>query len=275
MNENDQTQNENPLAAPLDFGDFAGVGMENVGSEDVAIPFLGIIQSGSPQVDPDHAKYSEKCIEGAKAGQFYNTVTNELFANPDEVYFVPCCKEHKYVEWVPYDQGGGFVGVHEPYDPLIIEAKKVAKKFNEVFTPDGAHELDETFYVYGFLVAGPETAEVVTPIMVAFNSTKIKVYKKQLMTRLRTIKGDPPMFGFRFKVTTVKEPNKAGKMYYNFKIDPACGSMNASANTPGSKYEKLLVVGKKLVEEMQAGQLKVEYSQQGEQGPKNDGDIPF
>ena len=53
-----------------------GTGLESVGTEDYALPFLRIIQSGSPQLkksDPN------KYIDGAEEGMLFNTLTNEYY----------------------------------------------------------------------------------------------------------------------------------------------------------------------------------------------------
>ena len=52
----------------------AGLGLENVTNDDITIPRLAIIQSGSPQ----RKKKDEKYIEGADEGMIFNTVTNTL-----------------------------------------------------------------------------------------------------------------------------------------------------------------------------------------------------
>ncbi len=258
------------LAAP-DFGEFAGVGMENVDSTDISIPFLGIIQTDSPQLDKGHAKY----IKGCEKGDLFNTVTNEIIGDGRAVYYVACCKERQYVEWIPFKDGGGYCGTHEPNSKLVQSSLEVAEDKLKPMTDDG-HELAETFTVFGLLIDGPEATESVMPLVVAFSSTKIPVYKKQMMTRIGTIKGGPPMFGFRFKITSVDAVNKAGKKFKNFKIEPACGDMKSSTNLPGSEYHGLLVEGKALVESVHGGKAKADHAgQTNSSGAVDDEDEHF
>ena len=66
-------QNESALAALM--GDHAGAGLENVDSESIAIPFLRVLQSNSPQCDEAQAEF----MEGARPGMFLETVSGELF----------------------------------------------------------------------------------------------------------------------------------------------------------------------------------------------------
>lgn len=251
----DKLAKRNAELAQADFGDYAGGGMENVGAGDVLMPFLGIIQALSPQVEKGNAKFIEKC----EVGDLYNTVTNELFGDGKLVHFVACCKETKYVEWVKRNDGGGLVAFHEPGDDFVRDIIARAKDKFKLETEDG-HDLVETHYVTGGLIDGPEGKTLEQPIVVSFSSSKIKVYKGQLMTRIRTIKGDPPMFGFRFEITVVADKNKKGQPYKNFRIEPACGDMAASANLPGTEFEGLLREGKALVEMVHAGAAKADFT---------------
>ena len=62
--------------------------------------------------------------------------------------------------------------------------------------------------MFALLLNEPTDTESVGPIVIAFTSTKIKVYKA-LMTKLRTIKGRPPLFAHRLHITTVSQKNYA------------------------------------------------------------------
>lgn len=258
MKEKNELAKSQVALAAQDFGEFAGVGMENVDSSDIQIPFLGIVQKDSKQLDKAEANYIEGCVEG----DLFDTVTNELFGDGKKVHFVACCKERTYVEWIPFGEGGGYCGSHEPNSELVRVCLEAAKdKFKP--TTDEGHELAETFSVYGMLIDGAEAITSEMPLVIAFSSSKIKVYRKQLMTRIRTVKGNNvPMSAFRFVITTVDDKNKAGKKYKNFKIEPACGSMAASTNLPGTPFQQLLVEGKALVEAVHGGQAKANHSGQ-------------
>ena len=51
-----------------------GTGLEDTTSEDFAIPFIRIIQSGSPQTKKADGKY----VKGAEEGDIINTVSNQI-----------------------------------------------------------------------------------------------------------------------------------------------------------------------------------------------------
>jgi len=197
------------VPAQYDYGEDAGAGFENQTSDDYAIPFLGVLQPMSPQLDE---------LDAAKAGMLFNTVTNTLWNGKDGLAFVPCHTEHVFVEWVPRDQGGGFVDVHQLDSPVVAQAKKESDEFGQYKV--GANDLQETFYVYGMAVTDSGASRMV----VAFTSTKIKKYKGW-MTMAREIQVarpdgrwiTPPMFAHQYRITTVKEKNQKGD-FWNFSV---------------------------------------------------------
>jgi hypothetical protein len=105
----------------------AGKGLQNISNDDVTIPRLAIVQSGSPQ----RKKKDEKYIDGADEGMIFNTVTNELYKDSLEV--IPCGYRKTYVEWVPRDKGGGLVAV-QGYSPAVLTMTSsnlgVSRKWN-------------------------------------------------------------------------------------------------------------------------------------------------
>ena len=260
------TTNANAGAVSVtDFGEYSGAGFENQTSQDLAIPFLGLIQDLSPQTKK---KNEEKYIPGAEPGMFFNTVTNDLM--PDTVHIVPCYTEHVFVEWKPRDQGGGFVGTHGINAKVVVDAKSRAVKFNELFTEEG-NEIDETFYIYALLLDSADAESSVSPIVIACNSSKIKPYK-QLMTKLRTIKGRPPLFAFRLAVTAIDAVNNANQPYSNLAFAYANGEMESSLNLPGNGHAGLLAEGMELSNAIKGGSAKADH---GSQNAGSDGDEPF
>ena len=91
------------------FEEFADQGYEEADRDAFAIPFLSILQSGSPQCKKSEGEY----IEGAQEGMFFNTVSNEV-VDPEKVpcYLIPCHYSRAFVEWQPRETGGGFVAQH-------------------------------------------------------------------------------------------------------------------------------------------------------------------
>jgi len=204
--------------AAYDYGQDAGAGFEQVKATDLAVPFINVVQALSKIVEEG----------GATAGQLFNTVTGEFIEGDVGVAFVPCHKEEAFVEWVPREKGGGFVGLHAPDSEVVKKAIETngGKRFGDLKV--GENDLIETHYVYGLVLdeeGNPDGFAVV-----AFTSTKIKVFRNWL-TAMYTLKGKPPMFANRARIKTVKQKSKQ-HTFYNLKIEPLKGSWGDSLINP-------------------------------------------
>jgi len=240
------------LAPAYDYGSDAGGGFEGTSSEDFTIPFLAILQAGSPQVKKKGAEY----VEGAEEGMLYNTATGEVFDGDAGVQIVPCFTEHLYIEWKNrQNDTGGFIGTHALDSKVVADAKAASKKFGKYNVPveDGVdHDLVETFVIYCLLL--DVDGELIGPCMISFSSTKIKAYKG-LMTPLHQVKGTPPLFAYKVKVTTVAEKNPKGD-FFNFKLAPANGSPRDSLMPPD---DVLVLAGKEFKVQVASGKAKVDH----------------
>lgn len=251
----------------IDYGEYADAGYENQTSEDVVIPFIGVLQALSKAVTEEQ--------DGCKAGMLYDTV-EQLPVEDNEVYFVPFATHREYVEWVPQDNGGGFVGRHEVNSELHTAAENnaQAKGYDygvlKAMRPDGAdsdgvakyvengNDLVETYYVYGVRY-DKETSDPLGPVCLAFSSSKIKVYKKW-NTRLRTAKGRAPIFANTCVLGTVPDENKQGKKYYNFEIKSAVeNNVLLSRIAPNDARFQAAVEAADL---FKTGQANVDYAKQ-------------
>jgi hypothetical protein len=252
-----------------DYGEDAGSGFEGQTMADIAIPFLTVLQKMSPQCD-------STTLAGAKPGMLFNTVTEELWDGEEGLVFVPAYTENVFVEWVPRDKGGGFVGVHNISSEVVTKAKSSAEEFGRYVTEEG-NELQETFYVYGVLLDDEGNSSQM--ITIAFTSSKIRVYKKwNTKLTMFTIKGTkqrPPLFAHKVRIKTVREENPKGA-YYNFVLQPANDEVRDSLLAPGSEA---FLAGKKCKEMVTSGAARASYeTQQGATGggkSEGTGDIPF
>ena len=246
------------------YDDYAGQGFEHQSRDDLAIPFLGVLQGLSPQIET---------IDGAKPGMLFNTVTEEVESGKDGVLFVPAVTQHCFVEWVPRDAGGGFVAIHEVNSDVVKEAKAGADEYGKYKVGD--NDLIETFYIYGVLV---DETDALGMAVVAFTSTKIKVYKK-FNTKVRTfrVKLDdgrmipPPLFAHLTRITTVKESNNKGD-FYNFSLVPANGSLQESLLATDDPRFQAAAECKRLVE---SGVARAAFESAGDGSETGDDDIPF
>lgn len=251
----------------FDFGADAGDGFEGQTSEDYAIPFISVLQGLSPQCEDEEL--------GARPGMLYNTVTEEVYSGKEGIEIVPVVTQHVFVEWVPRDQGGGFVGIHQIDSDVVKAAREASTEFGKFFTPEG-NTLTETFYVYGLMVDEDGNEMVV---VLPFTSTKISVYKKW-NTRLGTFRiggQRPPLFAHRVRVTTEKQDNTKGS-FYNLVLKPAEGDMKSSLLNPKGDVFAAAKAARELVT---GGNARVAYdSQEQDAGatpsaPKSDDETPF
>lgn len=249
--------------AVVDFGDDAGKGMENVGHEEFRVPFLRVLQSNSPQCKPPTAGG----LAGAKAGMIINLATNDLYDGEAGLIFVPTSRAHNFVEYVPRDSGGGFVGIHEANEPLILELRAKHGKFGKLITNDG-NEIVETFYLYGIAIAPDST---IFRCLVAFASTQIKKYQN-FITRYMNIKYPmadgqmvlPPLWAHRWNLGTAYEKNKKGE-FFGWRLRMAelnpDGTEAPARKSLMNKNGALYVAGREFYQMIETGTAKADFQQ--------------
>lgn len=204
-----------------DMAAFAGQGFENVTSDHIAIPFLAVLQSNSPQCDPDSGDF----IKAARAGMIFNTVTKEIFDGKDGILVVPCAHQQKYLRWTPREKGGGFKGDLTAEQVAIMRSKGQLIDFenrtyfplaNGAVDPEQCDKVSDT-RVWYVLLLHPDTGEAM-PAVLSMASTQIKKSRQlmSLLDGLRFTRSDgarykPAMFCSVIRVSTTPESNAKGK----------------------------------------------------------------
>ena len=205
------------------FAQDAGQGMEGAGQEAFAIPFLSVLQKGSPTVDeamPTH-------VEGHKAGMFYENVTNTVMDGKKGVTIVPCAYRREFLRWGPKDSGGGFKGSFAPEAVADMRAKgQIVELDGQLYAPaeDGSvsdkksDKFRDTRAHY-VLIVDNETGAWKEALL-SLTSTQIKK-SKMLMSALASVKlrnaagalFTPPTFSNFVKVSTLGESNDKGSWF--------------------------------------------------------------
>src|SRR6202035_2454077 len=173
------------LAVMPDFIDAAdfGAGFEGTDKESFAIPFLQLLQKMSPLVDEDSPKY----IPGAKAGMFFDTVSQKLYDGKAGLVIVPCAYKRSFIQWGARNAGGGFKGEYTPEqaDKMVNDDKFVVID-GQIFKPndDGTVDVKKNDYVadtrsHFILFIEPDTGEVRRAIF-SLSSTLTKFSKMLL-----------------------------------------------------------------------------------------------
>ena len=186
----------------------AGAGNENVGSDDLALPFLKLL-SGLDSLLDTH--------ETARKGDIYNTVTGAVISGKEGVSVIPCAYQRVYIQWVPRGSGTGApMNVYKPNDPSMpkTERSKEDNK-NYVIGGDGDY-IEETHQHYVMIVNEDGSTETA---LIAMKSTQLKKSRKwnSMMSSI-TMNGKngpftPPRFSSMYLLKSVSEENSKGKWH--------------------------------------------------------------
>lgn len=195
-------QSNLPVAFADDMMADSGLGFENVSANDVAIPYLKILQALSPELR------GVTKVPGAEEGLIINTVTQQLMR---DVRVVPCAFKKSFVEWTPREAGGGLVKEH--LDESILDKTKKNERNQDVL-PNGNLIVTTAYhYVLVLTDSGFERA------LIAMSSTQLKKSRRWLgqMMGLQVKVGDksftPPPFSHNYHVGTGMETKDSNSWY--------------------------------------------------------------
>lgn len=194
----------------------ADAGRDSFKAEDVALPYVSILQSTSDQVKEKKANY----IDGAKVGMFVNTATERLFDGEKGITIIIAKSVKEWVEWKP--EMGGFVR-NWGQD----EGRRDASKQDENGrwkTPDG-NDLVETGVLYILLLDTENPNAIPERAIVTLNGTQFKKFKKlnAMITSFVLPKPDgkgtftPACFARSYTAVSVPEENDKGD-WFGWKI---------------------------------------------------------
>jgi hypothetical protein len=209
-----QTQELAALMKDFDLESRAGEAQEGATQEDYAMPFLALLQSGSPQVKKSDPRY----IKGASEGMFLNTVTGEVLDAESGVTVVPCAYRRAFIEWKLREEGGGFVKEH----PVNHGIKTILDDANRDIIPDNGNELKDTRYWYVLVLEEGKPAE---PAVIGMTRTQIKPSRMWFTLQGRNEWPDgkerlnaPPSYVWTYKLG-VNPQQKDEFSFWNFTIE--------------------------------------------------------
>ena len=262
-------------AEMLDYGDDSGVGYEGQTSNDLSLPWINVLQDGSPQVKDKQSHYT--------AGMLYNTVTHEGVKGDKGLVIIPVYKRRHYVEWVPRDSGGGFVATHEAESEVVSKAMAESTAFGK-YSYKG-NDIVETFELY-FLILDPDDPTSESSIgfgVTAITSKKIKPFKdwttalNLVAYRKFGIPNQPPLFANRVRFLTFTDTHKSFT-YENVKflpLNPDTDKMPGIISSLVGKDSPLYNEAKNLREMILNGLAKVDYTTQTQEAPTEERDDKF
>ena len=200
-------QNANVAVLNDMFAAEAGAGFEEASAASYAIPFLQVLQSGSPQCKKSDGAY----IKGAEEGMLFNTVTKEVISGETGVLLIPCHYTHRFNEWKDRDAGGGYVGEHMPGEqPSTTKDEKGRDKLAN------GNNLVDTRNHYVLIVKDDGSYE---PALLTLSSTQLKKSRQwmSVMNGIKMRRGEElvtaPMMSRMYRLTTVPESNDKGSWF--------------------------------------------------------------
>ena len=249
------------------FEDFAGLGLDQVRTEDMSIPFLRILAQLSPQVNKRDGAY----VQGAEAGMIYDTVANEVFNGEEGILVVPCYYSRRYVEWKPREKGGGYVNSYNADDPIVKTTYR-DDRGNDVL-PNG-NLLSNTAQ---FFVLRMDASGIPQRCLLTMTSSQLKKAKKWVtQMQSRTAMGKNglftmPMMSQIYRLRTVEERNDKGS-WFVWEI-----SHERHLDLENAKERPLFMMGMEFSKSVKAGEVKVKEDQGREDvsRPVHDDSVPF
>ena len=201
---------ENTAVAGFDPSMFeadAGQGMENMGQEDLALPFLKVLSGNDPVLDEE---------EEARKGDIYNTVTSSIYKGKDGVRVIPCAYQRRFIQWAPRGMGSGApTAIYAPGEARPTTQR--ATDDNKDYVADGSGEYIEETHQHFVLLVGEDGG--VETALIAMKSTQLKKSRKwNSMMASRSMQGSsgpftPPRFSHVYHLKTISEENSKGSWH--------------------------------------------------------------
>ena len=225
---------EGNLPAKIDFISDAGAGLENIDKDDLALPFLKLLQTGSDETKKKHANY----VEGAEAGMFYNTVTKRLYSGEKGIEIIPCYYKLTFPEWAPFERREGRPVSPDRGADVLLKTKKNAQGKDCL---DNGNEIIKT--ANHFVIINGDKPE---KALMAMKSTQLKVSRgwnslmqDQFETDPKTNKNVPaPMFSRIYKLNSVE--NSGSFTWHGYRVSLARKVDNASLYQMAKEFHNSL-----------------------------------
>ena len=183
-----------------------GSGFEEVKSSDIQIPFIRIIQALSPQLK----KTDPSFIEGASQGDIFNTVTKKLWNGEEGILVIPSYFQQKLLEFIPRNQGGGFVGELSPESEDVRKAVRDQDSGLELL--ENGNELVRTAQHYVKIVHEDGTLE---SAIVDMKKTQLKKSRQwnSIMLMQKHNGASLPSFANVYRLKSVEDGNDKGSWH--------------------------------------------------------------
>ena len=234
----------------------AGQGMDNMGQEDLALPFLKVLSGNDPILDEN---------DKARKGDIYNTVTGHIYKGADGINVIPCAYQRRFIEWAQRGEGSGApINIFEANQerPKTERSPDDNKEYVVGGTGSYIEETHQHFVVIQNKDGSAETA------LIAMKSTQLKKSRKwNSMMQSVQMQGKngpftPPRFSHIYHLKTIKEENSKGS-WHGWEMSRVCPVQSVGTYTQCKTF----------AESITAGDVVVKHS--NEEAGATNSDIPF
>ena len=219
-------------------------GLDAIERSDMTLPRLGLCQALSPQRSESDPKY----IEGLRDGQFFNTITREIYGK--KVLLVPLHFYKTRILFGPMDEGGGLrcqspdnlIGIGEPGGTCI---KCPNSQFGSSRGGEGKGTACNQFFNYAALIVQDARVTPEQLLVVSFKSSALKVAKDwNAFIRIRNL----DIFAGVYEFTSVERKNDIGRWF-----EPV---VNMAGNVSREMYDAAKMARSAVAELQREGRLR-------------------
>lgn len=230
-NEKQVTIKKENLPSDILFEADAAQGLENVKTENLALPILKLLQNGSGEAQKRNQNY----VEGAEPGMFLNTVTKKLYDGAKGIEVVPCYYKLEFQEWADFGTGSG-----RPENIFDASSDILSKTTKD---QSGKDRLENGNYIltvgqhFVLIVDG----EITEPALISMSSSQGKVSRKwNSMMASITLEGKngpftPATYSHKYVLSSVLNSGK-GNQWYGFNVVRGAMVDNASLYERAKKF---------------------------------------
>ena len=230
-NEKQVTIKKENLPSDILFEADAAKGLENVKTENLALPILKLLQNGSGEAQKRNQNY----VEGAEPGMFLNTVTKKVYDGAKGIEVVPCYYKLEFQEWADFGTGSG-----RPENIFDASSDILSKTTKD---PGGKDRLDNGNYIltvgqhFVLIVDG----DITEPALISMSSSQGKVSRKwNSMMASITLEGKngpftPATYSHKYVLSSVLNSGK-GNQWYGFNVVRGAMVDNASLYERAKKF---------------------------------------
>tara|TARA_R110002020_G_scaffold165813_5_gene353544 strand:+ start:6741 stop:7490 length:750 start_codon:yes stop_codon:yes gene_type:complete len=217
----------------------ANSGLENVGADDLALPFLKIAQAMSPQLK----KHDGQHIEGLEEGDLFNSLDGTVYKQDKGITVVPVAYKRTWLEWRP--DRDGLEAVHNTSEILAKTTK--GPRGEDVLANGNTVQATANHYVFIL----DEKGDGYKPALLPLTGSQLKKSRKwnAMMAgiKIRSSKGQlftPATFSHKYHMKTGLETWQQNSWFgVDFSLIGRLGGEEAQLYEEARSFAKSIVAG--------------------------------